>query len=468
MQPVEILSGEALEAIHQTSLKILAEVGVRFSHPRALELFQKHGYQTEGELVFFTENQVMSSLANIPFNFTLRARNGDRDVTVGAGDTVFAPGYGAPFLIDPEEGKQIPTLTDYRRLLQLNQMLPNQDLTGYLLVEPQDVPPEQAHLYMLSEAHRWTDKPMLGSAENGQAAADTLAMAKIVFGDPLEDFVTLGVISALSPLAYSPDMIEAVLAFAGNNQPMIFANLVMAGSTGPITLPGTIAQQNAELLAGIVFAQLIQPGVPVLYGTTSTSIDMRTGGLTIGSPELSLITIAHGQLARYYGLPSRGHGRRTDASTVGAQAGHESMLGMLTAIGAGMDFVLHAAGIMSSYLAFSLAKFVMDDEFCGMVRRLQGGMDVSPESLAFPVIRDVGPGGHFLNQHHTLARCRGEFVIPDIADRSGLQVWWSGPRLDAAARAAERGEELLARYQPPALDPLTERQLASYVKERTA
>ena len=131
--------------------------------------------------------------------------------------------------------------------------------------------------------------------------------------------------------------------------------------------------QNAELLAGIALTQLISPGTPVIYGSTSTNIDMRSGALAIGSPEFSQLIAAHAQLARYYGLPSRGGGALTDASYPDAQAGFESMLSLLTAINSGVDLVLHAAGILSSYLAFSYEKFVLDDEMCGMVRRFTGG-----------------------------------------------------------------------------------------------
>lgn len=464
---LELLSPQDLEDLHRTTLAILSEVGVRFPVPEALDLFKYHGFQTEGEMVYFQEDQISGALAQAPNRFNLHAQNPSRAVTIGGDSFVCAPGYGAPFLIDPEQGKRKPTLEDYQDLARLTQQLPNQDLTGYLLVEPHELPPDQAHLHLLEAALTLTDKPFIGSAENRQAAEDTMAMAEIVFGTPLNQPVTIGVISALSPLAYSPDMIEAVLVYARCSQPMIFANLVMAGSTGPITLAGTIAQQNAELLAGITLAQLAQPGVPVLYGTTSTNIDMRTGALVLGSPELSLVITAHAQLARYYDLPSRAGGALTDASTLDAQAGYESMFGLLTAANSGINFVLHAGGIMSSYLAFSYEKLVMDDELCGMIRRYREGIEVSPETLDLLGIQQVGPGGHYLNQPRTLQRCRTEFWQPALADRSGLEEWWSGERLETAARAHLRRRNLLAGYQPPKQDPLISRQLAEYRKERT-
>lgn len=463
---LELLSPRDLNQIHTTTLEILSEIGVRFPVPEALEIFLSHGFQVEADMVYFEEGQIMEAVHQAPAEFTIAARNPARKVAVGGDSFVLAPGYGAPFLIDPEHGKRSPTLKDYQDLTRLTQALPNQDLTGYLLVEPQDLPPDQAHLHMLEAALTLTDKPFIGSAENRQAAEDTMAMAKIVYGSPLQEPVTLGVISALSPLAYSPDMIEAVLVYAEHNQPLIFANLVMAGSTGPITLAGMIAQQNAELLAGITLAQLVQPGVPVLYGTTSTNIDMRSGALVLGSPELSMVVTAHAQLARYYGLPSRAGGALTDASTLDAQAGYESMFSLLTAANSGINFVLHAGGIMSSYLAFSAEKLIMDDELCGMVRCYRRGIEISPDTLDLAGIQQVGPGGHYLNQPQTLKRCRTEFWQPDLADRSGLEAWWSGDRLDTAERARLRRQKLLDEYLQPDLESSIRRQLIHYREER--
>jgi trimethylamine--corrinoid protein Co-methyltransferase len=311
-----------------------------------------------------------------------------------------------------------------------------------------------------------SDKAFIGSCEGAAGAEHTLEMAAILFGGEIDQYVTVGLINPLSPLGYGTDMIEALISYAHARQPLIFATLVMAGSTGPITLAGLLAQQNAELLAGIVLAQWIAPGLPVLYGSTSTNIDMRTGALAIGSPELSLCISAHTQLARHYRIPSRGGGALSDASVIDAQAGLESMFGLLTTVNSGIDFVLHAGGIMSSYLAFSFEKFIIDDEIIGMLRRYLRGIEVTPETLAYEVVAKVGPGGHFLGEEHTLERCRTEFWQPDLCDRSGLEAWWDGERLDTTARARQRWQELLAEHQDPPLDKTTARQLNSFVEER--
>jgi trimethylamine--corrinoid protein Co-methyltransferase len=263
-------------------------------------------------------------------------------------------------------------------------------------------------------------------------------------------------------------MIMALIEYARRRQPLVIAALAMAGSTSPVTLAGTLAVQNAELLAGITLTQLISPGTPVVYGSTSTNIDMKSGALAIGSPELSQMICAHAQLARYYKLPSRSGGALTDASYPDAQAGIESMMSLLTTVNSGIDFVLHAGGILSSYLAFSYEKFVLDDEMCGMVRRLHQGMVVEADTLAYDVVADVGPGGNYLMEMHTVKRCRKEFWTPDLCDRAGLKAWMQGGRQDSVTRARQRWQKLVAEHQDPPLDGTTARQLEVFVEKHTA
>jgi len=463
MQPLEFLSSANLEAIHQATMEILSGIGIRFPHQEALDIFKKHGYRVEEQFVYLKENQIMEVIKDIPSQFTIQARNSNHNVTIGDGFPVFAPGYGAPFLIDPEVGKRVPTIEDYENLVRLAHMLPNQDMSGHLLVEPQDIPPETSHLRMVAANIQLSDKAFIGSTEGKTGAEHTMDLIKILFGDPSKGHFTTGLINPLSPLCYSTDMVDALMIYARANQPVVIASLIMAGSTGPITLAGVLAQQNAELLSGIVLSQLVNPGVPVIYGSTSTNIDMKTGGLAIGSPELSLCIAAHGQLARKYGLASRGGGALTDSSTLDAQAGYESMFSLYTTLYSGIDFVLHAGGIISSYLAFSYEKFVMDDELCGMLKHFMAGLDVTPETLAVDVIKNVGHDGHYLGESQTIERCRSEFWMPAIGDRSGLEAWWSGDQEDTASRCTNRWEELLNEYLEPQLDPLVNKQLQEYL-----
>lgn len=462
----ELLSTADLEQIHRTSMRLLEQVGIAFPQEEALAVFRQHGARVEAGRVYLTEPQVMDRLRDIPEQFTLHARNPQRSVTIGGGSTVFAPGYGAPFLVDAELGKRGATLEDYHNLAKLSHALPNQDLTGYLLVDPEEAP--MAHLHMLYAHMTHSDKPFIGSTAGREGAGQTLAMARILFGDLGDRAVTISLINSLSPLGYSTEMLDVLMVYARARQPMVIAALAMAGSTGPVTLAGMLAMQTAELLAGIVLTQLISPGMPVVFGSTSTNIDMKSGALCIGSPELSQMIAAHAQLARFYNIPSRSGGSLTDASYPDAQAGFESMMGLLTTANSGVDFVLHSAGILSSYLAFSYEKFVLDDEMCGMVRRLRRGFTVSPETLAYDVIAKVGSGGNYLMEDHTVERCRTEFWKPGVVDRAGLEVWMTGGRKDAVARARARWQKLVREHKDPEMDGTVAQQLRVYFEAQIA
>ncbi|MFW6082559.1 MAG: trimethylamine methyltransferase family protein [Chloroflexota bacterium] len=463
----EFLSPDDVADIHKTSMKVLEQVGVSFPHDDILTLFDEHGFKTEGEKVFFEEQQVMDALASVPKPFTIHALNPERSVVVGDGTPVFAPGYGAPFLVDYETGKREPTMADYEDLVRLADALPHQDMSGHLLVEPSDVSSEAAHLLMLKAHMLHSDKPFIGSTEGGVGARHTMEMAEILFGEEVGARpVTVGLINSLSPLGYSDEMLRALQVYAEHGQPVVIAALAMAGSTGPITLVGLLAMQNAELLAGMVLTQLINPGAPAIYGSTSTNIDMKTGALAIGSPELSLMISAHAQLARFYELPSRSGGALADASFPDAQAGLESMASLMTTMNSGVDFVLHAGGILSSYLAFSAEKLVLDDEMCGMMRRYEQGIEVAPDTLAYDVITSVGSEGNYLMEMHTVERCRTEFWTPAVIDRAGLEEWMKTGQKRAVDRAHNRWEKLVAEHEDPVLDEGTIRQLESFVEER--
>ncbi|MBE9524616.1 MAG: trimethylamine methyltransferase family protein, partial [Chloroflexi bacterium] len=275
----EFLSLADIQAIHDTSMELLNTVGIKFPQDEALHIFQEHGFKVDGETVYMTEEQVMAAISSTPAGFTIHARNPQRDIQIGGGRPVFAPGYGAPFLVDFETGKRVPTLEDYHNLAKLAHALPHQDMSGHLMVEPQDIPSETANIQMLHANMIHSDKPFIGSTEGTAGANHTLEMIKILFGEQDGEARTCGLINSLSPLGFGSDMIEALIAYARAHQPVIVAALIMAGSTGPITLAGVLALQNAEQLAGIALTQLINPGAPAIYGSTSTNIDMRTGAL---------------------------------------------------------------------------------------------------------------------------------------------------------------------------------------------
>lgn len=465
---MHLLGKADFDKLHDATMAILKMVGVAFYEPEALDIFKRHGFKTDGNVVYFDEQDVSRALDSAPGQFRIEARNPEKTVTIGGPHLVIALGYGNPFMVDAN-GDQWPALMeDYDNFCKLVHGSKYIDMNGCLMVEPHDRPAESAHLDMLFSNIVLCDKPFLGSSVSRQAALDSIEMAGIAWGgkEKIKDRpVMMGIISSLSPLQYSPEMAAALIEYARHGQANMCGLLMQAGSTGPVTLPGLLAVQNAEILAGVVLTQLVNPGAPVVYGTTSTVTEMRTGALTVGAPELSIIQNASMQMARHYGLPCRGSGGLTDAQFPDLQAGMESTLALTTTIMSGANFILHGCGILGSYIAMSYEKFLADEELCGMLRRMLRPLNITDERIDLETIKKVGVGGEYLTHDSTYEHCRTEFYLPELMSRLDYANWDAAgrPRLDQGASAMLANR--LAEYTPPAVEPEIETALTQYVTQ---
>jgi len=460
---------EEMTRIHDAAMEILRDVGVAFHEPEALEIFRKHGAKVEGDVVRIDEKMVARALEGAPSRFGLKARDPERSVWIGENDFVLVPGYGAPFVVTPEGEKRLGTLEDYNNFCKLVQTSKYLDMNGFLMVEPSELPPQSAHLDMMFSSLTLCDRPFMGSPLSRQASADAVEMAAIVFGGKAriaEDPVMLPIISVIAPLQYAEEMAGSLIDFARAGQPILVASLVMAGSSGPVTLAGVLALQNAEVLAGLTLAQLVRPGTPFIYGGTSCPIDMKTGALAIGAVENAMLVAGTAQMARYYKLPSRSGGALTDAHFADIQAGMESAMSLYTAIRSGINFVLHACGILGSFVEMSFEKFLADEELCGMIKKMHLPIDMSDEAIGVAMIKEVGIGGEYLTHPKTFDLCRTEFFVPDLIKRQSYDAWREsgGNRLDQ--RATRLLHERLESYEKPDIDPGIERDLARFVAER--
>ena len=467
MQP---FTQEQKTRIHDASMELLGGVGVAFAEPEALEIFAANGFEVDGKAVCITESQVQKALETVPPRFTVTARNPEKSLAVGGDDFVFAPGYGAPFIALPDGGQRQATLADYDNFCKLVQTSQTINMNGFMMVVPGDIPSATAHLDMLFSSIVLCDKPFMGSPVSRQGARDCVEMAGILWGgrEKLADTgpVTVSLISSQSPLQFHEEMAASLIELARANQACVIDSLVMAGSSGPVTLAGVLALQNAEILAGITLAQLVYPGAPVLYGGLSSAMDMRTGSLSVGCPELSMIVSATAQLANFYNLPSRSGGSLTDAHVADAQAAGESALALSTAARNGIHFILDAAGILGSYMSMSFEKFLIDEEMCGVLRKLVTPIDFSDDAIDVEMIKSVGIGGQYLTQPQTLQRCRTEFFASDVFSRMNHAGWSSAGCQRIDARAAEKVAQRLAAYAKPPIEPQVEAALAAYVTER--
>ena len=468
MQRFEILTKNQVEKVHETSLQILKNIGMDFGYPPALEVLKKGGAKVDGQRVFFPSRLVEAQLKKAPRRFTLHARNPQNNLVIGGRNTVFAPGYGAPFVTDLEYGRRKATLKDFDNFVKLTGASTNQDILSGTVVEPTDTPYETRHAQMVYSAVKYSDKCFMGSTMGARAARDCIQMAAILFGgrEQIESAPgIMGIIGPLTPLKYDSRMLEALMEYAAAGQPSLITSLAIAGATGPVTLAGNLALQNAEVLAGIVLAQLVREGTPVIFGGASSNTEMRNGTLSIGSPEMAMNTAATAQMARYYKLPVRGGGAVCDAKLPDAQASYESMMSLSMAQACGINFVLHSAGILESFNCMSYEKFIIDDEMCGMVKRIRRGIEVNPDTLALDVIKAVGPGGHFLDKDHTFDYFRTEFYQPRLSNREDFVTWQSNGSRQSMDTAHQKYKEILEIYEAPELPADVDKDLQTFIDE---
>jgi trimethylamine--corrinoid protein Co-methyltransferase len=454
MNRFELLTKNQVEQIHEASLHILEKVGVDFYYPPALEVFKKAGAKVDHNRVFFSPWLVEEQIKKAPEQFRLYARNPEKDVVIGREHAAFVPGYGAPFVTDIDKGRRPALMADYENFVKLTQASLHQDICSGVVVEPNDIPPELRHLQMLYSTIKHSEKCFMGSSMGEKAANDSIEMATILFGSK-EDLVEkprmISVLNSLTPLKYESRMLGAIMTYARAGQPILISSMAIIGVTAPVTLAGALALQNAEVLAGIALAQLVREGTPVVFSGASSSAEMRTGMISAGSPEMAMNTMSTIQMARYYHLPVRTGGAVSDAKIPDAQAGHESMMNMLMGLASGVNFVLHAAGILESYNCMSYEKFIIDDEICAALKRIKQTFEINSETLAIDLISDVGPGGQFLDKDHTYKYFKSEFYQPLLSDRDNYTNWFEKGSLQLSEKANGRWKEILANFDPPDL-----------------
>ncbi len=466
MHYFEYFSQKEVEEIHAATLEVLETVGVDFSYKPALDVLRRAGCRVDGDRVYFPHALVEAQVAKAPSEFTLYARNPEKNVVIGGRHTAFIPCYGPPFVTDLDRGRRESVLADYVNFVKLSYASRSMDITGGMMAEPNDIPHERRNAEMMYASMRYSDKPFMGGAIGLQAARETIDMAAVVFGGKAalaERPPFISILCSRTPLGYDDRMLGAIMAYAEAGMPQLISSLSIAGATSPVTLEGTLVVQNAEVLAGITLTQLVREGSPVVFAGSSSAAAMRTGTLSIGAPEMAVNTAATAQMARFYGIPSRGGGALTDAKMPDSQAALESMMSQLTASLSGVHFVLHSAGILESYMMASYEKFVIDDEICGMCKRIRQGEEISAGKLAVDVIREVGPGGEYLTRMHTFRNFRKEFYAPQIEERENFANWQRKGSLSMEQRANRKWKEILEKYEEPKLPAEIDRALRKYI-----
>ena len=469
--PMQVVSADQIEAIHNASLTVLEEIGMDIMLPEARERMKAHGARvTPGsERVRFDRGLILDMISTVPKQFTLHARNPLRNVELGGNNLVFAQVASAPFVSDLDGGRRTGNQADYRNLLKLAQSYDIIHTTGGYPVEPVDVHASVRHLDCISDLIKLTDKPFHAYSLGQQRNVDAIEMTRIGRGISMEQLERetslFTIINSSSPLRLDGPMLQGIIEMSSKNQAVILTPFTLAGAMAPVTIAGALVQQNAEALCGIAFTQMVRRGAPAGYGGFTSNVDMKTGAPAFGTPEYMKAVIAGGQLARRYGVPYRTS--NTNASnTLDAQAAYESALSLWALTQGGGNFIMHSAGWSEGGLTASFEKFILDVDMLQMVAEFLTPLDVSQDALALDAVRDVGPGGHYFGTAHTLSRYENAFYSPILSDWRNFETWTDAGRPTTYDHANRIFKETLARYERPPIDPAVEEELDAFVARR--
>ena len=473
----QVLDEEGLQLIEKNADTLLEEIGIDFlGDPEALDILRRGGAEVDGERVRFPRGLCRQLIQqHAPAEFIQHARNPENNVVIGGRNTVFAPGYGSPFVRSLDEGRRYGTLDDFSNLVKLTYMTPWLHHSGGTVCEPVDLPVNKRHLDMIYSHIKYSDKAFMGSVTAPERARDSIEMARILFGDQYINQLDgrpktclISLINANSPMTYDATMLEAAKEYARNNQACIVSPFILAGAMSPVSVLGASQQILAEAMAGMAFLQLVNPGTPVVFGCFAASISMQSGAPTFGTPEPALVLYTTAALARRLGVPYRSGGSLCASKIPDAQALDESANTLMPTCLAGTNFVLHSTGWLEGGLTMSYEKFIIDCDALGKMHTLLGGIDLSENAQAMSAMREVGPGNHFLGCTHTQANFEIAFYRSPLADNNSYEQWESEGGLDMAQRANRQWKKMLSEYTPPELDQAVDEALCAYMERRKA
>ncbi len=446
-----------IKQIHDTVMRILQEIGIQVSAKKGFKLFKEKGARVseEKQIVYISPSMFEDLIALAPSEIVLYGREERNNIVLGGKRVHFGSGGTALNILDLETGQKRPsTLADVQNVSRLLDKLENVHFE-VIPVYPNDLPPEKVDVNRFFAALQNTTKHVMGGTYTLEGTKNVIRMGEILAGGAeklrREPFISL-ITCVMSPLKIDDTYGEFLMTVAEAGIPLAIPAEPIAGATSPVTIAGTLANLCCETMAGILLAQLVNPGTPCLFGSVGTGADPRTMGYVSGSVEEGLINAAAAQMAQFYGIPFYATAGQSDAKCIDAQAGWEGAITNLLVAMAGANFIHDAVGLLEFCMTACYEKYVIDNEIVGEVIRVLRGIEVSPETLAFEVTRRVGPGENYLSEDHTCDYIRQEHFIPAVADRNDRETWMNSGRKDTFQRAHEMVLEILKTHHPQAID----------------
>ncbi|BCG96034.1 trimethylamine methyltransferase family protein [Mesorhizobium sp. 131-2-1] len=469
--PQPVFSDDQVAAIHDTALRVLEELGIKVLLPQARRVFAGAGalVDEDSQMVKIGRDMVEAALASAPRSIRANGGARERDLMLELGSMAFLAGAGAPNVTDLERGRRPGTLAAFEDLTRLIQHFDVLHMLGPC-IEPQDIDNHFRHYAVNRAQLTLSDKFPFVFARGTPQVEDGFEMLRLARGLSEDEFragaYCYTIINTNSPRQLDIPMAQGIIDFAKAGQVLVITPFCLAGAMAPITVAGALTLQHAEALAGLTLAQIVRPGAPVVYGSFSSNVDMKSGAPAFGTPEHIKATLGAGQLARFTGLPWRSGGGSA-ANISDAQAAHETQFALWGSVLAGATVCIHAAGWLEGGLSVSFEKLITDIEALQTVAELCARTPGDEDSIGFEAIAEVQPGGHFFSAGHTMARYRTAFYEPLVADWSNFGNWTQAGSKSATERATGIWKRLLADFQPPASAAATAGVLDEFIARRS-
>lgn len=461
---------QEIEMIHKTSMNVFEEVGVEVQDDRALRFLHDAGAEVDFTRKRFraSEDWVMNIISKAPSKVCLCGREEKNDLELGGTKVYLGTGGTALNVLDIETGNKRQTnLNDVCQTAKLVDALDN--IHFFVLpVYPAELNQEIVDVNRFYAGLANTTKHVMGGVYSKEGIRKVIKIGEAIMGgkEALRKRPIFSIITCImSPLKLDAKYTDLMIEVIEAGIPLATPPAPIAGATSPVTLAGTIAQLNVEALSGVILAQIINPGTPILYSAVPTTADMRTMGFLFGAVENGIMNAVTAQLAQRYQLPIYATAGVTESKIPDVQSGYEKMsTSMVTAL-AGANYIHDAAGLIESGMTVAYEQYVIDDEINGMVMRAVQGVEINKDTLALEAIKKVGPGGNYVAQEHTVQYMRSEFFIPQVADRLPHIRWEENGSLDGREKARRIAKEILAKHHAVPIEKAVERKLKEEIPE---
>ncbi len=448
----ETLDDSRFRLIHNATLAILEKRGIRVECPELVKLATRRGIKSDGNILFFNEDQVENAICLAPSQFTLLARNPRYHTPFDLDSVFFGTGRSAPFVMSTKGVRRQATCQDYVETMKLGQMLDPIRLMG-ALVYPGDIPVHRLYEFMMAAQILYSDKPYIVSCiDDLKLLCRAFDVTPEVLRKPTNDVFAQATINTLSPLALAGDQGKLLMGMARHNIAICISPCPSSGMTGPCSLMGNVVLNNCEILSALVLVQLLQPGLPIFYGAFPCGTDMRSMCVTLGGPESRIMADLAAGVAKRYGLLTRGNVGMNDSQECDFHAGAESMFNFVCDTRNRINF-LPGCGILAGFASASREKLIMDAELAEYVQAYTAFKERKAEALddVVELLITLGPHDSFMTQPHTMAGFRTELFHPRLFPRTSYDKWATREK-SLVQRTSDRANEMLAAYEMPSID----------------